>query len=118
MATFDELLSSLVSNVAIAFGDTVTWKSQDPAVNAYSLSAVVNVGENVERGSGFFATLKNVLFSDLAIALNGSSDLTSLQGDTVTITTPSWAAGTYRVQKVSDPGRDGTVIVDLRKPKQ
>lgn len=120
MSTFTGALSTLVSQIATNFGQTVTWTSQNRSVATFTLSAVVDLGDSIEaQARGMFGVLKNVKYSDLAPALNGSSDLMTLQGDQVTFTAPNTLlVTTCRVQKVSDPDLAGTVIVDLRKPSQ
>jgi hypothetical protein len=119
MSAFDSPLSSLVAGISAVFGEPVTWSSHNSLILPYSIVCVVDLGESIERQArGYFAVLKNLNYSDLSNALNGSTDLTTLEGDTVTLTTPAWAAGVYRVQNVCDPDYAGTVQVELRKPKQ
>jgi hypothetical protein len=118
MSAFDLPLAGMVSAIATVFGSTVTWTSHDNSILPFQLPAVVEQGQELERRDrGMIITLGNVKVSDLAPAINGSADLSVLQGDQVTLASPTWAAGTYRVQHVSDPDSAGTVRVELRKPR-
>jgi hypothetical protein len=121
VSAFDSPLANLVASVSATFADTITWSPQLPSLAPYTLSACVDIGDATEKQSaGMFIVLRNVKLSDLAVALNGRTDLSKLDGDQVTLgsTIPAWMQGTYRVQNVTDPDFAGTVEVELRKPRQ